>query len=221
MNKKIMIGTLAGIGIIASVGIAMYNDKSNFYEPKSTSYYQENEEKPEIIEATISADYAVIKPEDLYEYSDIVLEVEYLKDIKTVLNEIGTPFTTSEFKINKVLKNTTNNNLENTIQAKYLGGTVSLTQLLAVKDEAFKEKIGISTVEMSRASSIQVQYSSANTGDKSLQENKNRIIFVSYNESTNDYSIVSDKFGMISYDNSSNKAYDILTKTEKQFAFLK
>lgn len=221
MNKKIMIGTLVGIGIITSAGIAIYNNKSDFYEKEPTSSYQENGETKEIIEATISADYAVIKPEDLYEYSDIVLEVEYLKDVKTVLNESGTPFTTSEFKINKILKNTTNNNLENTIQAKYSGGTVPLTQLLSLKDESFKEKLGIGAVEMARAGSIQVRYSSENIGDKSLEEDKNRIIFVNYNENTNDYSIVSDKYGMISYNSSSNKAFDVFSKSEKQFTFLK
>lgn len=220
MKKKIIIGSLLGIGIIASVGIAVGTTNLNVYDTEHSKAYQENTDS-EIIEATISADYAVINPNDLYEYADIVLEVEYIKDIKTELNENGNPYTTSEFKINKTLKNITNNNLGSTIQAKYMGGTVSLAQLMSLKDDSFKEKLGVNNIEMSKTNNIQVKYSTENIGDKNLQEETNRIIFVNYNANTNDYSIVSDKYGMISYDKTVNKAFDVESKSEKQFTFLK
>ena len=214
--KKIIL-SLGILGIIG--GSLLLSNQSLEKNISSDTNVPNSIEEKYVYEAIITADTIATDPKSLYEYSELVLIADYQKDVSTKIFDNGNPYTTSEFKIERVIKNSNNRKLDDSILVRYLGGVVTVEELLKTKDEDFKQKIGADIMTQETRKSAKIKFSTEDIGDSSLKEHPKRILFINYNETTNDYIIVTDQYGMVSFDN--NTIFDSQTKKYTNYSFLK
>ncbi len=205
--------TLIGVGIITIHSQKEFNDNLNSNE------IGEKHQDEIYMEVNIMADYAVIDPKDLYNYSDIVVLANYEKDKATKISSSGQAFTTSDFKITKVLKNKKDIYLNETLSARYIGGVVSLKDVSNSNSESLKKKVNLEGLTEEELERKKIKFSLEDIGDKSLKEKKERILFLNYDEKTGEFIVVADNYGMISQKDGT--IFDVKTKSYKSFSFLK
>lgn len=229
-NKKnyiyisILVAIALGIVIINNNGKEIFSlkgnrEKQNFSEITNTT---KNEDKEIILEVSLDASYKTGDIEELYKDSSVVVIADYIGDEKTIIEKNNTPFTLSKFKVKKIIKNGTTTKIGNEVTAKKMGGVITVQQLLDARDPAFAEKIGINKLSKEERKSKYVKFfSNANLGDKDLEKHKTRLLFLNYDKENECFVIVQDDYGMLSYNEDTNTAFDITNQSYKQYSFLK
>ena len=229
MNKiqKIGIGCVALLAIASLGGVVIVN-----YQPKQL---EDNEIKNQefvdgsealddgtiMYEVTSSYSYRTSNPEDLYEMANLVVIANFVEDVETQINENEVPFTISKFNVQSIIKNTGNFTIGEDILTKRNGGTVSLQQLLNARDAAFAEKIGANDLTTNQKSSAKVRFKNESIGDKSLEEENTRLLFLHKDEDEEYFTIIANDYGMLSYDNATKKAYNVKESNYTSYSFLK
>lgn len=233
MKKSIILISFICVIVGGSILLKKYypnkyvNNNNNQEQEKINETLNDKQENANINNITESYDYEIMMnnmdmgatdPEALFNISGIVVIADYQRDVSVKVFESGTPFTISEFKIEKILKNTTNYEIGKDILVRYPGGIVSMEEILKVKGKDFGKKMGIdNSTEIQPTAKF--KYSLGDIGDRSFKEHSKRILFINYNKYTNDYVIEGNQFGMVSYEN--NTIFDARTKKQSDFAFLK
>ena len=229
MNKiqKIGIGCVALLAIASLGGVVIVN-----YQPKQL---EDNEIKNQefvdgsealddgtiMYEVTSSYSYRTSNPEQLYEMANLVVIANFVEDVETQINENEVPFTISKFNVQSIIKNTGNFTIGEDILTKRSGGTVSLQQLLNARDDAFAEKIGANDLTANQKSSAKVRFKNESIGDQSLEEEDTRLLFLHKDEDEEYFTIIANDYGMLSYDNTTKKAYNAKGNNYSSYSFLK
>ena len=170
---------------------------------------------------TSSYSYRTSNPEQLYEMANLVVIANFVEDVETQINENEVPFTISKFNVQSIIKNTGNFTIGEDILTKRSGGTVSLQQLLNARDDAFAEKIGANDLTANQKSSAKVRFKNESIGDQSLEEEDTRLLFLHKDEDEEYFTIIANDYGMLSYDNTTKKAYNAKGNNYSSYSFLK
>ena len=181
------------------------NKKDNsFSNTNNVQQTEEQEDNNEILfEVTSSASYRTNNPKELYDIADLVLIAEYTNDKESYIEKNGVVFTNSEFKVKQVLKNENDYKVGQSIVARHTGGIISFQQ--------FTEK---------QKASGKVLFKTESIGDKDLLEEKNRLLFLGYDETKECFVIIYDNLGMPSI-SENNKIFNAQTKSYTNYDFLK
>ena len=198
------------------------NKKDNsFSNTNNVQQTEEQEDNNEILfEVTSSASYRTNNPKELYDIADLVLIAEYTNDKESYIEKNGVVFTNSEFKVKQVLKNENDYKVGQSIVARHTGGIISFQQFLENKDDAFKEKVGLNSFTEKQKASGKVLFKTESIGDKDLIEEKNRLLFLGYDETKECFVIIYDNLGMPSI-SENNKIFNAQTKSYTNYDFLK
>lgn len=229
MNKiqKIGLGCSALLVIISLSGvvIANYQTKKLYGDEIKEQEFINNSETLDdgsiLYEVTASYSYRNSSPENLYEMANLVVIANFVDDVETQIAENGVPFTISKFNVQSIVKNTGNFTIDGDILTKRSGGTVSLQQLLNARDDDFAEKIEADNLTISQKNSAKVRFKNESIGDLSLEDEDTRLLFLHKDENEEYFTIISNDYGMISYDNTTNKAYNAEENTYSSYSFLK
>ena len=229
MNKiqKIGLGCSALLVIISLSGvvIANYQTKKLYGDEIKQQEFINNSETLDdgsiLYEVTASYSYRNSSPENLYEMANLVVIANFVDDVETQIAENGVPFTISKFNVQSIVKNTGNFTIDGDILTKRSGGTVSLQQLLNARDDDFAEKIEADNLTISQKNSAKVRFKNESIGDLSLEDEDTRLLFLHKDENEEYFTIISNDYGMISYDNTTNKAYNAEENTYSSYSFLK
>ena len=228
MNKiqKIGLGCSALLVIISLSGvvIANYQTKKLYGDEIKEQEFINNSETLDdgsiLYEVTASYSYRNSSPENLYEMANLVVIANFVEDVETQIAENGVPFTISKFNVQSIVKNTGNFTIDGDILTKRSGGTVSLQQLLNARDDDFAEKIEADNLTISQKNSAKVRFKNESIGDLSLEDEDTRLLFLHKDENEEYFTIISNDYGMISYDNTTNKAYNAEENTYSSYSFL-
>ena len=109
--------------------------------------------------------------------------------------------------------------MNETLSARYIGGVVSLKDVSNSNSESLKKKVNLEGLTEEELERKKIKFSLEDIGDKSLKENKERILFLNYDEKTGEFIVVADNYGMISQKDGT--IFDVKTKSYKSFSFLK
>ncbi len=229
MNKiqKIGLGCSALLVIISLSGvvIANYQTKKLYGDEVKEQEFINNSETLDdgsiLYEVTASYSYRNSSPENLYEMANLVVIANFVDDVETQIAENGVPFTISKFNVQSIVKNTGNFTIDGDILTKRSGGTVSLQRLLNARDDDFAEKIEADNLTISQKNSAKVRFKNESIGDLSLEDEDTRLLFLHKDENEEYFTIISNDYGMISYDNTTNKAYNAEENTYSSYSFLK
>ena len=229
MNKiqKIGIGCVAllAAGSLGGVIIVNYQAKKlDGNEIKTQEFIDGSETLDDgsiMYEVTSSYSYRTSNPEQLYEMANLVVIANFVEDVETQINENEVPFTISKFNVQSIIKNTGNFTIGEDILTKRSGGTVSLQQLLNARDDAFAEKIGANDLTANQKSSAKVRFKNESIGDQSLEEEDTRLLFLHKDEDEEYFTIIANDYGMLSYDNTTKKAYNAKGNNYSSYSFLK
>lgn len=229
MNKiqKIGLGCSALLVIISLSGvvIANYQTKKLYGDEIKEQEFINNSETLDdgsiLYEVTASYSYRNSSPENLFEMANLVVIANFVDDVETQIAENGVPFTISKFNVQSIVKNTGNFTIDGDILTKRSGGTVSLQQLLNARDDDFAEKIEADNLTISQKNSAKVRFKNESIGDLSLEDEDTRLLFLHKDENEEYFTIISNDYGMISYDNTTNKAYNAEENTYSSYSFLK
>lgn len=224
MGKKIVLA-FSIITFIALGTIIIYNSENKKADFDNTKDQVTNDNSNSNVVYTISGinDYLYTDPGDLYKVSDVVVIGYYVKDIKTYASSIGEPNTISEFRIKEIVKGNTNNS---TIDVRYLGGKITLSDYIATQSVEQLSKNGLDKIDKSLAEKQYVEYvdleapielvkSISDSGDNEY------MLFLKYDEKNNvyvacadGYSIlkVNDKGYLYSYTSKEYKAVDFYSR---------
>lgn len=178
-----------------------------------------NDDENVIFEVTMNNSYKTGDIEELYKDSTVVLIGEFLSIGKTEIKNNGIPNTYISFKIKKVLKNNSGVELGDEIDAKRTGGTVTVQELIAARGIEYVKNMGIKNVETVQDKLVKFNVSN-NLGDKSLTEWKTRLLMLTYDKEDNSFVIMQDEYGMLSYDETTNKAFEIKEGKNVEYSFL-
>lgn len=228
INKKII--RLSSLAIIIALGIVittkvdskdfLKNSKSINSEQQKTILNKTNDNI--VLEVTMESSYRTGSIEELYNDSAVVLIAEYLSDVKTDIKTTGNPNTYSSFKVKKILKNESEQKINDTIIARRMGGTVTLKELLDVRSPEYAKKMGVDNLSEEQINTSLVKFTNNDElGDKSLNECKTRLLLLNYDKETNDFVIMQNDYGMLSYDENTNTAFDVNGHENIQYSFLK
>ena len=229
MNKiqKIGIGCVALLMVASLGGVIIANMQTKQLDDNEIKT-QEFIEKPEtlddgeiVYEVTASYSYRTSNPEQLYEMANLVVIANFIEDVETQINENEVPFTISKFNVQSIIKNTGDFTIGEDILTKRNGGTVSLQQLLNARDDAFAEKIGANDLTINQKSSAKVRFKNESIGDQSLEEENTRLLFLHKDEDEDYFTIIANDYGMLSYDNTTKKAYNAKENNYSSYSFLK
>ena len=206
-----------------------YENNDNSLIQKSSNLNSEiesikdNENKTYVLESSIDAEYLTGDIEELYnKYASVVVVADYIEDNKTEIQKNGTPFTFSKFRIKKVIKNESNQELGDIIEVRRMGGTITLQQLIDSRSEEFAEKLGVKGISREEAEKSLVKFFCDDfINDKNLDEHKTRLLMLSYDENTNSFMIEENSLGMLSYNEGDNTVFDYKTGEYTTFSFLK
>lgn len=224
-NKKNII-YLCGLFTIFIIGIVFVtvNNKENFLEKSPINNDSNNTiltNKNIILSVTMENSYKTGNINELYDDSTIVLIADYVNDEKTEIKYNGVPNTISKFNIKKVLKNDSGVKLSNQIQISRRGGVVTLKQLLNSRGEEYVKKMGVDNLSKEQIETGLVEFKNNNNlGDKDLNEWKTRLL-LNYNKDDNTFILMQDDYGMLSYDENNNTAYDFNSGEYIRYSFLK
>ena len=229
MNRiqKIGIGCTALLVVALLVGVIIINYQSKKLEGDkiNTQEFIDGSETLDdgsiMYEVTSSYSYRTSNPEDLYEMANLVVIANFVEDVETQINENEVPFTISKFNVQSIIKNTGNFTIGEDILTKRSGGTVSLQQLLNARDDAFAEKIGANDLTANQKSSAKVRFKNESIGDQSLEEEDTRLLFLHKDEDEEYFTIIANDYGMLSYDNTTKKAYNVKGNNYSSYSFLK
>ena len=229
MNKiqKIGLGCSALLVIISLSGvvIANYQTKKLYGDEIKEQEFINNSETLDdgsiLYEVTASYSYRNSSPENLYEMANLVVIANFVDDVETQIAENGVPFTISKFNVQSIVKNTGNFTIDGDILTKRSGGTVSLQQLLNARDDDFAEKIEADNLTISQKNSAKVRFKNESIGDLSLEDEDTRLLFLHKDENEEYFTIISNDYGMISYGNTTNKAYNAEENTYSSYSFIK
>lgn len=225
-NKKIIyLGIFLLVFVVGTVVILNNVNKDKML--KETDNGQENipvsknDDENVILEVTMQNSYKTGDIEELYKDSSVVLIAEFLSNGKTEIKNNGIPNTYISFKIKKVLKNDSGIELGDKIDAKRTGGTVTVQELIAARGPEYAKKMGIDNMSKVAVQNKLVKFvNSDNLGDKSLTEWKTRLLMLTYDKEDNSFVIMQDEYGMLSYDETTNKAFGISEKSNIEYSFL-
>lgn len=225
-NKKIIyLGIFLLVFVVGTVVILNNVNKDKML--KETDNGQENipvsknEDENVILEVTMQNSYKTGDIEELYKDSSVVLIAEFLSNGKTEIKNNGIPNTYISFKIKKVLKNDSGIELGDKIDAKRTGGTVTVQELIAARGPEYAKKMGIDNMSKVAVQNKLVKFvNSDNLGDKSLTEWKTRLLMLTYDKEDNSFVIMQDEYGMLSYDETTNKAFGIKEGKNVEYSFL-
>lgn len=228
-NKKVLyittfviIALVLSIAVKVGINLSSSNSNSENRANLSNEEIQKIDEKSIILEVSLDASYKTGDIEELYDDASIVLVAEYVGDKKTIIEKNNTPFTLSIFKIKKIFKNDTKVKIDDEIITKKTGGIITVQQLLDARGTDFAKKIGADGLSKTESKSKYVKfYTNNNLGDKSLDEHKTRLLFLNYDERDGNFIIIQDDYGMLSYDEFTNTAFDIDNQNYKKYSFLK
>ena len=208
-NKKAKIISLSLVLVaavsVAVVGINGYGKNKPVENNKpAESQGSSAEPKENISKAdymfTSNSDYFATKPEDLADTSDIIVYGEYLGDKRTYANEVGRPVTVGGFSIEQVLKG----DIQGTeIDIEYYGGKVSVEEYLKTQDEDSIKKAGFDKLTNSEREikTVGVEPTKESVAAYSGQK---YICYLSFNEETGVYFVLSDAYGMRPADDQNN-----------------
>lgn len=228
-TKKLIISGLVVLGLLGttvigyriSYNLLPKNDLRNLSESSN----QETEEtigSKNVITITASSDYVYTQPQDLYNYSDLVIEGTYMKDIQTLMfNNEPRPKTISKFTVQNVLKNTNSYEIGSEIEVVYSGGTISLREYMSKQPQNMLEKSDFTKMSQQEIDNTMVEYVIDTYADKELTTSKNRILFLKYNNILNRYTVVGDYFGMLKYNKEQKKVLNNTTKQYQSYSFFK
>ena len=223
MNKKIYLGIFLLV-LVVGVVVALNTDiKDKIFKDSSDgeeNIVVSNDDENVIFEVTMNNSYKTGDIEELYEDSAVVLIGEFLSMGKTEIKNNGIPNTYISFKIKKVLKNDSGVELGDEIDAKRTGGTVTVQELIAARGIEYVKNMGIKNVETVYDKLVKYNVSN-NLGDKSLDEWKTRLVMLTYDKEDNSFAIMQDEYGMLSYDEATNKAFGIREGKNVEYSFLK
>lgn len=227
-NKKILftsilIVILGGV-IVTKNGIKTASFKEDIEkEPYSEiNYASEIDDELVTLEVSVDASYKTGDIEELYKDSSVVAIADYVEDKETIIEKNDSPYTLMVFSIKKIIKNDSAVKIGNKVITKKMGGTITVQQLLEARDAAFAEKLGVNNLTKEEKNSKYVKfYNNTNLGDKDLKEHKTRLLFLNYDEKNEYFVIVQDDYGMLSYNEENNTAFDITNQGYKEYSFLK
>lgn len=227
MKNKKNITYLCGLFTIFIIGIVFLtvNNKENFLEKLLANNDINNiilTNKNIILNVTMENSYKTGNINELYDDSAIVLIADFVNDEKTEIKYNGVPNTFSKFNIKKVLKNDSGVKLSNQIQIRRRGGIVTLKQLLNSRGEEYIKKMGVDNLSKEQIETGLVEFKNNNNlGDKDLNEWKTRLLLLNYNKDDNTFILMQDDYGMLSYDENNNTAYDFNSGEYIRYSFLK
>ena len=228
MNKiqKIGIGCVAllAAGSLGGVIIVNYQAKKlDGNEIKTQEFIDGSETLDDgsiMYEVTASYSYPTSNPEDLFEMANLVVIANFVEDVETEINENEVPFTISKFNVQSIIKNTGNFAIGEDILTKRSGGTISLQQLLNARDDDFAEKIGANDLTTAQKSSAKVRFKSESIGDQSIEEEDTRLLFLHKAEGEEYFTIIANDYGMLSYNNTTKKAFNAKENNYSSYSFL-
>lgn len=224
MNKKNYLGIFLLV-LVVGVVVALNTDiKDKIFKDSGDgeeNIVVSNDDENVILEVTMQNSYKTGDIEELYKDSSVVLIAEFLSNGKTEIKNNGIPNTYISFKIKKVLKNDSGIELGDKIDAKRTGGTVTVQELIAARGPEYAKKMGIDNMSKVAVQNKLVKFvNSDNLGDKSLTEWKTRLLMLTYDKEDNSFVIMQDEYGMLSYDETTNKAFGIKEGKNVEYSFL-
>jgi len=227
MKKKIIISGFTIILIVSVIAFTIFNKsifnyKNNGIKENNNIVSENVGENDDIIyEVFMSFDYVTGNPEKLYDMAELVLVADYIESVETHIEMNKNPYTVSEFKIDTIIKNKKNYELDETILVKYDGGIITLKQLLDSRDADFISKIGADDIDINDYANKKVNFKATSISDKSLDEQSKRILFLNYDVNYDYYVVLANDYGMLSYDSETNEIFDYATSDYKSVSFIK
>jgi len=192
-----------------------YNTNANLINDQSNN----NDEEDYYLVVNGNATYKTGDINKLYDNADLVVIGEYLNDVEVNIKKNSTPTTISSFKIKKIIKSNIDFKLADTINVKYSGGVITVKQLLDSRDQDFAIKMGLDKMSNYETSNLKVKFNiDSELGDKPLNEWKTRLLLLTYNN--NQFDVLQNGYGMLSYNADNNTAYDIKTSKYITYSFL-
>lgn len=225
-NKKIIyLGIFLLIFIVGTVVILKNVNKDKMLKEADNKQenipVSKNEDENVILEVAMQNSYKTGDIEELYKDSSVVLIAEFLSNGKTEIKNNGIPNTYISFKVKRILKNDSGIELGDKIDAKRTGGTVTVQELIAARGPEYAKKMGINNMSKAAVQNKLVKFvNSDNLGDKSLTEWKTRLLMLTYDKEDNSFVIMQDEYGMLSYDETTNKAFGINENNNIEYSFL-
>ena len=208
--------------ILKFVGIKQYNKNENSFEPITIKEEIIDDNEDYFMVVNGNATYRTDDINELYNKADLVVIADYINDKNVSIQKNASPITLSTFKIIKTIKNNLDFKLKENIEVQYIGGVITLKQLLDSRDESFASKLGLDKNTITDSSNLKVQFNiDSELGDKSLKEHKTRLLLLSYNTHKNVFEAIQNGYGMLSYNLTDNTAYDFKNGKYIAYSFLK
>lgn len=223
--KVIDFKTLSGYKAVKIGNLSMqyedFKEEIKKFEESQTIIPQTEIKKTYYLNIPVIIDYVTGDIEELYKKSSVVVIADYIEDEYTELKNNSLPQTLSKFKIKKIIKNETNNNLGSELLAERIGGTVSLKELISSKGlEYCKANIDANISEDNAEKCIVKLYHDDFLNDKNIYEHSTRLLMLNYNENTGNFVINQNSYGMLSYNEEDDTAFDINSQKYVKYSFL-
>lgn len=224
INKILVLGALVGCTAVGGIGIKTYMDNNTTNAIKETENIKIKtmEEQLKNIPSDklyqIKSEYSFAfepTPEKLYEEADIVIVGSFNSNIKTYAIN-GKINTTTMFNTSKILKNVTNDKIDQNITFERSGGLMSLNDYINASQDYLRPDEFINVTEKTKKSSyITEEYSPNNILDFNNTKDE-YVIFLKY---VNGRLLpICDYHGIRKIDN--NKLYNYDSKTFEQNSVL-
>lgn len=160
-----------------------------------------------------SADYIATKPEEIYQYADLVIVGNYKNINKCYIGNIQAVVTEAVFNVKNVVKGNYNGN---EIKINYYGGTVSLEEYVkSLSEEQIKKRElnGLTDKQIKSGTvSYDVGKSKVDINNNVNSRNDDYLIFLSYDKESDIYFVLADGYGMRKISND-NKIFNLDTNS--------